>query len=521
MLRPHRGLSGLLSLVALFACGHAPGNGRDSSESGETGETGQVRDADGDGWNDGPDCDDGDPAVHPGAVEVCDNGIDDDCDGTSNGCAITGEWNIEDVAHIIEAESDNDKAGYFVGAAGDVDGDGVEDILVGATAAGEYAQGPGALYVVRGDDEIAGSLAAAWAVIRGTDEWGGVGRSAVAVGDVDGDGGGDLVVWGRDVSLFVGVQAGHTAADAGFATFEAGESFEYVGLDPGAADLTGDGAVDVVLNAVGESRGGRLYSNVVCELGGSGIHTTDDCSARVDAPESIWGGNATVGDFDGDGQNDLLRAAEYACVEGVACALASTQNPGAVLGVHGPLAGTRSWDEADFGWFGDEDVQVGNILPAVGDIDGDGYDDLAIDYDADESGTLIAYGPFEGIGQLTDIGVRVSGAFGGCLATADFDGDGRRDLVAQGHREDALDVVLAYGPIEGSFTAAEMDAAFLYPWEDGVVSTFGDRCASAGDVDADGHQDLLLGDDDWGLAEGSDMDEYADGRAYLLIGKGI
>ena len=39
-----------------------------------------VEDADGDGWRIDEDCDDSDPAVHPGATEVC-NGQDDDCDG--------------------------------------------------------------------------------------------------------------------------------------------------------------------------------------------------------------------------------------------------------------------------------------------------------------------------------------------------------------------------------------------------------------------------------------------------------
>lgn len=45
-----------------------------------------IVDADGDGVNDGPDCDDGDPMVNPGAKEIC-NGVDDDCDGdTDEGC---------------------------------------------------------------------------------------------------------------------------------------------------------------------------------------------------------------------------------------------------------------------------------------------------------------------------------------------------------------------------------------------------------------------------------------------------
>jgi hypothetical protein len=49
-----------------------------------------VTDGDGDGTPDGPDCNDADPAVNPGAVEAC-NGADDDCDGqVDEGCG--GGW---------------------------------------------------------------------------------------------------------------------------------------------------------------------------------------------------------------------------------------------------------------------------------------------------------------------------------------------------------------------------------------------------------------------------------------------
>ncbi len=46
----------------------------------DTGEPGPT-DADGDGYDEGSDCDDGDPAIHPGAEEACDDGLDNDCDG--------------------------------------------------------------------------------------------------------------------------------------------------------------------------------------------------------------------------------------------------------------------------------------------------------------------------------------------------------------------------------------------------------------------------------------------------------
>ena len=161
---------------------------------------------------------------------------------------------------------------------------------------------------------------------------------------------------------------------------------------------------------------------------------------------------------------------------------------------------------------GGDSIQVGGILPAVGDVDGDGAEE------PEDQGTLVAYGPFEGTGQLTDIGVSVSGAFGGCLALLDFDGDGRSDLVAREYSVGARQVSLMYGPIEGSVTAPEMDATFYYAWpDDSRVSEFGNGCASAGDVDGDGHQDLLIGDDDWGLPAGSDMDEMRTGGSTSCL----
>lgn len=51
-------------------------------------------DVDGDGWSGSEDCDDLDPSVHPGAVEVCANGIDDDCAGGDWICTGGGDGGV-------------------------------------------------------------------------------------------------------------------------------------------------------------------------------------------------------------------------------------------------------------------------------------------------------------------------------------------------------------------------------------------------------------------------------------------
>ena len=107
-----------------------------------------YRDTDGDGFGDptatstacqGPpgyvadatDCDDENGEVHPDADEICNDGLDNDCDGDESSCYLRGEVVLENAAAIILAEAGGVRLATSLSGAGDVDGDGLADVFVG------------------------------------------------------------------------------------------------------------------------------------------------------------------------------------------------------------------------------------------------------------------------------------------------------------------------------------------------------------------------------------------------------
>ncbi len=69
-----------------------------------------AQDADGDGWPVGYDCDDSDPAVHPGAVETCSNGVDENCDGVADEPSACGyaDLDADGVPDFVDSDIDGD-----------------------------------------------------------------------------------------------------------------------------------------------------------------------------------------------------------------------------------------------------------------------------------------------------------------------------------------------------------------------------------------------------------------------------
>ncbi|MCB9779914.1 MAG: FG-GAP repeat protein [Alphaproteobacteria bacterium] len=392
-------------------------------------------DADGDGYESdgfgGDDCDDGDAARSPGVVEVCFDGVDDDCDGDSTECdgggadatlsgggavalAVVGDHNGDGEVDLLVGDNEAGEA-YIIGlgdspdtwsddrivlsgvvsaeaaddwlaAAGDVDGDGYDDVLV---------SGWDSTYLVHGPVEAGALSSAAGLLVTG--ESGGWLTSAVAGGhDITGDSTLDLVVAAPsdgDGAVFVissdltGDVVAQEEYEGRFYSSETSTTFgESVAV---LEDYTGDGVADV---AVGDKPGASasgavsLAGLVHVFEGGLASTASEDAWLRVSGPDTrvYLGGTVAGGDVDGDGYSDVL---------------AST-DAGALWVYLGPTegdlsAGSGSSDLEYFTLWSDLD-DFGDALEFGGDFDGDGWEDLVVGAPAsDDSGgaALIFTGP--------------------------------------------------------------------------------------------------------------------------------
>lgn len=238
---------------------------------------------------------------------------------------------------------------YHVAAPGDVDGDGLADLAISDAYGLSLFRGPLAEVVEVGSDEDGRLLS----------EQGRLGESLVA-GDFDLDGIADLAVhggWGWDVLVVDGNLQGSVVAEtAAFASFSGAEEELMHAVSSG--DLDGDGAADLLLDLMNEARAPVAWGPLQGAQPVAAL--TDGLSER---------GMLPVGDLDGDGTDDLAK-------------IVSPDERSRVVHLwYGPLAGL-SQGEADaflvLEDVADERFPEFEDLAGLGDVNGDGFDDLAV-----------------------------------------------------------------------------------------------------------------------------------------------
>jgi hypothetical protein len=405
-----------------------------------------------------------------------------------------------------------DSSGFAVASAGDVNGDGYGDLIIGAIGAQPAGKiSAGSSYVVFGKASgfgaalDLGSLAGANGFrLDGVAAGDLSGASVASAGDVNGDGYADVVV------------GAYRADPGGFDS--AGSSYVVFGKASGFS-----AALD--LATLDGSNGFRL----------DGVAAGDVAGSRV----------ASAGDINGDGYSDVivgapnsnpgpgsLTGAAYV-VFGMASGFAATLSLGSLNGSNGfRLDGAAA---SDF---------TGGSLDAAGDVNGDGVDDLLVSaYAADPNGNSAAGSAYVVFGKTTGFsttlslssldgsdGFRIDGAAanenaGYSVSSAgDVNGDGYADVVVGGHlaspegRVNAGSSYVVFGrgsSFSPTFQLSDVNGANGFRIEGAGASDYsGYSVSDAGDFNGDGFADLIIG------AIGADpggIDRA--GSSYVVFGK--
>ncbi|HAA30173.1 MAG TPA: hypothetical protein DCE56_23925, partial [Cyanobacteria bacterium UBA8553] len=501
---------------------------------------------------------------------------------------------------VINGINTADFLGFSVSSAGDVNGDGIDDLIIGAPGGwsddwSEYMAGKtyvvfGGTAVGTGDSFDLSSLDGSNGfVLNGTGAEGRryLGYSVSNAGDINGDGFGDLIIGAssnyfsndsqRTYVVFGGANVGSSGSidkDAldgtnGFVLIDE-HSIPIMGVNgtsvSGAGDINGDGFDDLIIGfpqaytdyggayshsyvVFGGSNVGSDGSIVLSSLNGSnGFHIQE-----INRFDGIGKSVSNAGDINGDGFDDMIIGAYIANSNGNHSGASYVVFGGSYVGYSGSidlstLDGSNGFaidGIASFGW-------TGFSVSGAGDINNDGFDDLIIgapqasDLSRGYAGFALgaSYVVFGGtnVGNSGSIDLSnlnasndsnslvINGTDAGDLlgysvsSAGDINGDGFDDLIigAPGHyfpdSPGKTYVVFgnSYVGYSGSIDLSTLDGTNGFVLNGTVeYESLGYSVSDAGDINGDGFADLIIGVNGPYFSSGSDRNYVVFGGSYV------
>lgn len=353
------------------------------------------------------------------------------------------------------------------------------------------------------------------------------GQSVAGAGDVNGDGFGDVLIGGPLFSggqfhegaawVYHGGPSGPSHPFANWSVQSNRVDATFGSAVASAGDVNGDGYADVIVGAQTYTNGQQWEGRAVVYQGGpTGLSTTPAWAAESNQAHAFFGRSvAGIGDANGDGYDDVLVGAPL-FDDG-------EQDEGAVflyLGSANGLSLTPAWVAG----VNRANSEFGHSVAAAGDVNGDGYDDAivgAFRYDnlgTDGGRAFVFHGGPSGysfpaawsegvLSSLVNFGRKVAGA-------GDVNDDGYDDVLVgapgftSGQSNEGKAFLYLGGPSgvrNTSSWSVESNQRFAF---------LGGALAAAGDINADGYDDVVVG------VESFSNGQTEEGRVFIYLGNG-
>jgi hypothetical protein len=413
--------------------------------------------------------------------------------------------------------------GSSVSTAGDVNGDGYSDVIVGASRYDNGQREEGRAFVYHGSAEGLSKTPNWTAESDQANAY--FGYSVASAGDVNGDGYSDVIVGALEYDhgqadegralVYYGSASGLSTTPSWKA--DGDQAIAWFGFSVGTAgDVNGDGYSDVVVGAVYYENGQIDEGRAFVYYGSSGgLSRNPDWTAESNQAYAEFGASVgTAGDVNGDGYSDVIVGAD-GYEDGQFAEGAAFVYDGSPSG----LSSIPSWTAQS----NNDSALFGGSVGTAGDVNDDGYSDVIVGAAYFDNGEIAEGAAFvyhgsavglSGIPNWTAEGNQVPANFGSSAGTVgDMNRDGYADVIVGALRYTNGQTYEGRAFIyQGSASGLSTTANWTRE-SNQVGAELGGSVGTAGDVNADGYADVIVG------AHLMDHGQVNEGAAFVYRGR--